>query len=147
MRYHNTLLFNKEDLAVILGKLNMEDWSSGGTIRGAKAIEAHPNYKQDTPDYDIALILLNETVQFKPLTRPICLWNRDPNLDDLIGTFGTIVGWNKEGKGDLALVAQKLEMPVVSQEACLRSHKVFRNFTSARTFCAGNTYYSLHDNY
>lgn len=33
---------------------------------------------------------------------------------------------------------KKIDMPVVSEAECLRSHDIFRNITSNRTFCAGS---------
>ncbi|GJQ78128.1 hypothetical protein Trydic_g2465 [Trypoxylus dichotomus] len=138
VRYHNAPLFANDDVILVFGKLNIENWASGATLRNPSLIATHPNYKQDQVDYDIALIVLKETVRFRLTIRPICLWEGDDKLENVVGRYGSVVGW-KKGEGDDAIsTAQKLEMPIISQENCLRSHKVFKKYTSPRTFCAGN---------
>ncbi|KAK9753133.1 Trypsin [Popillia japonica] len=138
VRYYNSPLFPNEDLILVLGKLNIENWASGGTIRNPSEVIAHPNYKQNQVDYDVAVIVLNEPVPYKPATRPICLWESSDNLQEVLGRVGTVVGWGKNQTAADSTFAQKIEVPIVSQETCLRSHKVFKKYTSPRTFCAGN---------
>lgn len=50
-----------------------------------------------------------------------------------------MAGWGKDETGaEHVAEPKKVSLPVVSQEACLRSHSAFLNLTSEATFCAGN---------
>ncbi|CAH1641078.1 unnamed protein product [Spodoptera littoralis] len=87
-------------------------------------IIVHPDYNATTFSRDAAILELRETVTYSDWVRPACLWpDSDTSLKNVIGK-----------KGSLSLV----EMPVVSQETCIRSYsEFFVRFTSEYTYCAG----------
>lgn len=60
----------------------------------------------------------------------------DPN-DNLNLEF--CLGWGKDETGvDYVQEPRQLQIPIVSQEECLRSDERFFRITSNRTFCAGD---------
>jgi len=91
---------------------------------------------------DIALAILQQSVEFTSLIRPVCLWTSTRSFDDLINRRGTISGWGKTETGDISKDKPLFaEIVVVSEIDCLRSNSVFNKITSptSNTFCAGGT--------
>lgn len=129
-----------QELLLILGKLNIHKWIP---VKGEKIVEPvsitiHPDYESLTSDADIAVLILDESLQFTKYIRPICLWRGDTDLDYIAGRFGTVVGWGKDEHGVLMTEEPKqTDLPVVTQERCLASNLQFHYITSNRTFCAG----------
>ncbi|XP_057652166.1 serine protease gd-like isoform X1 [Diorhabda carinulata] len=129
-----------QELLLILGKLNIHKWIP---VKGEKIVEPvsitiHPDYESLTSDADIAVLILDEALQFTKYIRPICLWKGDTDLDYIAGQFGTVVGWGKDEHGVLMTEEPKqTDLPVVTQEKCLASNLQFHYITSNRTFCAG----------
>nr|XP_023020663.1 serine protease gd-like [Leptinotarsa decemlineata] len=141
---HCTMKENKilrtSELLVILGKLNIQKWipSYGEKIIEPESIHIHPDYKDFSSDADIAILVLSGRVEFNEYIRPVCLWSSDSELEKIVGKQGTVVGWGRDENGDLMTAEPKqIQLPVVSQEACLRSSYQFQYITSNRTFCAG----------
>lgn len=88
---------------------------------------------------DIAIILLATKVVFNDFIQPICLW--DPNkidLSEVVGKYGTVVGFGVTKTDQISYSLQKAVMPVVSIATCLGSNNDFYGqFLSDYTFCAG----------
>ena len=140
MWFYKAPLIAKEDILLVMGRSDLTHWATtGALIRTALEVTPHPNYKQGSGHCDVAVIKLNEEVSFKTTVRPICLWTGDTNLKHITGSKGVVAGWGKsEEVQNVVAVPRKVDMPVVSQETCLRSHADFKNLTSEMTFCAGN---------
>lgn len=136
---NGTKTLRPEELLLVLGKLNLKNWSREiGLQIDAESLEIHPNYQPLSADADIAVITLSQTVQFTKFIKPICLWTDESDLKDIVGVMGTVVGWGKDEYGDfMTEVPKKVQMPVVSHEECIRSKYSFKEITSERTFCAG----------
>lgn len=128
--------YPKEDYSLILGKQDIYNWATESTIRGIKQIHVHNNYKQNTGDYDIAVVTFDRPVEFGDTIRPLCIWQQHDNYD-IVGKAGTVVGWGTDGENQYSQKAKKIDLDVVSNEDCLRSHWGYVKLTSERTFCAG----------
>lgn len=103
----------------------------------------HPAYQALTADADIAVITLQEAVEFKGYIRPICLWSEDSALDKVVGDTGVVAGWGKDENGlAQSPTPKQVTLPIVTQEECLRSHDDFAGITSDRTFCAGKALFT-----
>lgn len=105
-----------------------------------KKIIVHPDYKQTdqtSADADIALIVLKQTIKFTQYIRPACLWKGNIEINDIVSQSGIVVGWGRDKSGIISSTPNKVEMPIVSEATCLRSHESYRFLTSNRTFCAG----------
>lgn len=51
-----------------------------------------------------------------------------------------MAGWGKDESGALMTAEpRQTNLPIVSQEDCLRSSYQFKDITSNRTFCAGRS--------
>ncbi|XP_017776728.1 PREDICTED: serine protease gd-like [Nicrophorus vespilloides] len=126
-----------EEVLMVLGKHNLKNWAAKSTIVSASRFIIHPDYKT-VGDADIAVIVLERTVQYSPTIKPLCLWEENTGLDSIIGHDGIVTGWGRDESGkDTVDEPLQIKIPVVSQETCLRSDSRFFKITSSRTFCAG----------
>jgi len=112
-----------EDLLVsqIRLRLGEFDLSSASEMlpfveRGANKKVVHPKYNFFTYEYDLALVRLEEPVQFMPNIVPICL----PASDDLlVGENGTVTGWGRLSEGGtLPDLLQQVTVPIISNDKC-----------------------------
>ncbi|XP_055695250.1 serine protease gd-like [Lutzomyia longipalpis] len=129
-----------EDVLLILGQHNLKRPHDQGTqIVYPHSINIHKNYrKRNTIDSDIAVVVLAEVVRFTTFIRPACLWKGSESKDSLVGLNGVTAGWGRDEHGNFFTeLPKKAEIPVVSDETCLRSHDAFTKITSEVTFCAG----------
>ncbi|XP_063709390.1 serine proteinase stubble [Culicoides brevitarsis] len=76
----------------------------------------HPKYNFFTYEYDLALVKLDQPLEFAPHIRPICL----PATNDLlIGDNATVTGWGRLSEGGtLPSVLQEVSVPIVSNDKC-----------------------------
>ncbi len=100
----------------------------------------HPNFHSDSLNNDIAIIRLSVDVVFSRYVHPICLWkSNETDLLEVIGKFGTVVGWGKTQTGQLSNVLRQASLPVVSWSTCLESNRPFAgSLLTGRNFCAGS---------
>lgn len=132
-------------MIVYVGRYNIRKWEleEGSVVREAGIIATHPDYMsgrgKNLFDADIAVIVFKTAVQYNEYIRPICLWQGNSDNSVLEGRMGTIVGWGRDEKGQITTPEpKKIQAPIVSESACLRSSDTFSKITSNRTFCAGN---------
>ncbi|CAN8014698.1 unnamed protein product, partial [Ixodes persulcatus] len=86
--------------------------------RGAKKKVVHPKYNFFTYENDLALVRVDEPLEFLPHIAPICL-PPDNESDDLIGRNATVTGWGRLSEGGvLPSVLQEVKVPIVSNEKC-----------------------------
>lgn len=64
--------------------------------RGAKRKVVHPNYNFFTYENDLALVQLDEPLDFQPHISPICL---PPDNIELVGRNATVTGWGRLSEG------------------------------------------------
>lgn len=128
------------EIMIILGKHNLDDFSEAGSqTMYAKDIIVHPDFmtKDTSFDADIAIILLKRPVQYSQYIRPLCVFSE--LVQHFPGETGTVIGWGKDHlEGTIKSYPSTIEMSLVSDAVCLRSHESFQYITSNRTFCAGN---------
>ncbi|XP_068238842.1 serine proteinase stubble isoform X2 [Palaemon carinicauda] len=97
------------------------DFSSVGEAkpyieRAAKSKVVHSKYDYFTYEYDLALVQMDEPLQFQPHISPICL---PGNNDQLIGETATVTGWGRLSEhGRLPSVLQQGSVPIISNEKC-----------------------------
>ncbi|XP_054746533.1 serine proteinase stubble [Anastrepha obliqua] len=84
--------------------------------RGVAKKVVHPKYNFFTYEYDLALVKLEQPVEFAPHVSPICL----PQTESLlIGMNATVTGWGRLSEGGtLASVLQEVSVPIVSNGIC-----------------------------
>uniref|UniRef100_A0A1L8DQK5 Putative trypsin-like serine protease n=1 Tax=Nyssomyia neivai TaxID=330878 RepID=A0A1L8DQK5_9DIPT len=129
-----------DDVLIILGQYNLKRPHDQGTqIVYPESINVHSNYrKSNNIDSDIAVVVLTEAVHFTTFIRPACLWKEPVAKDSIIGLKGFTAGWGRDENGNFYTeLPKQVEIPVVSDEACLSSHKAYSKLTTDVTFCAG----------
>ncbi|KAL5274119.1 hypothetical protein ACFFRR_000710 [Megaselia abdita] len=84
--------------------------------RGVAKKVVHPQYNFFTYEYDLALVQLDQPLEFAPHVSPICL----PSTENLlIGMNATVTGWGRLSEGGtLPSVLQEVSVPIVSNDRC-----------------------------
>ncbi|XP_021196495.2 transmembrane protease serine 9 isoform X1 [Helicoverpa armigera] len=138
-RKQSQRLVDQNTLTVYLGKHNLRTSVEGVQVRFVGKITVHPDYNATTFSRDVAILELREPVQYSDWIRPACLWpDNEIALKNVIGKKGSVVGWGFDDTGVATEELSLVEMPVVSQETCIRSYsEFFVRFTSDYTYCAG----------
>lgn len=135
-------IYTAQDVILILGRHNIVNlMETGMKASQVEQLVIHSDYmsKDNSFDADIAIAILQERVEFTEYIRPICLWEGSDSLSNILGQFGTVIGWGKDGHGNIvARTPMRIRSQVVSEADCLRSSDTFRYITSKRTFCAGS---------
>lgn len=100
----------------------------------------HPNYVTSNNYNDIAIIRLSTEATFNDYVQPICLWDSNKvSITEVIGKFGTVIGFGLTETENLSHTLRQAVMPVVSFGTCLRSNTdVFGLYLSDENFCAGS---------
>lgn len=107
-----------------------------------KNIYMHPLYLDKYGNYgsDIALLEINETVEFTESILPVCI---DWDLDDITShlahqSLGWVMGMGANEHHDYSDRLRVTSLPVVSNSKCIEKQKPdFRKFVTFTTFCAG----------
>uniref|UniRef100_A0A3F2YXL9 trypsin n=1 Tax=Anopheles funestus TaxID=62324 RepID=A0A3F2YXL9_ANOFN len=129
---HCTIGISASSLAVRLGSSRH---ASGGTVvRVARTLE-HPNYDDNTIDYDYSLLELESELTFSDLVQPVALPEQDEAVED--GTMTTVSGWgNTQSAAESNAVLRAANVPTVNQEHCENAYKLSGGITE-RMLCAG----------
>ncbi|XP_046406915.1 trypsin-4-like [Ischnura elegans] len=133
--------FDKKDIKVVLGAHDRTAIRLSGAgdavVRRIARVAMHPDFDPMTFDNDIAIITIDQPVEFSSKIRPVCLPIRDDG--DYTGEKATVVGWGRteEAKptSDFPL---KVEVVVMSKDECdstgYGADRITKNM-----FCAGYT--------
>lgn len=99
----------------------------------------HEDFNATSLRNDIAIIRLATEVTFNNYIQPICLWDSNKkDLSEVVGKFGTAVGFGITEKNKVSTNLREAVMPVVSLTTCLDSGSSFYgSVLSDSTFCAG----------
>nr|XP_022918863.1 trypsin-7-like [Onthophagus taurus] len=109
--------------------------NDGGDIAQVATLYQHPEYDEETADFDISLLKLGEDLLFADKVQPIKL----PSLNEAIpvGELCVVTGWGRlEHNGVPPLQLQAVRIPIITLEQCREAYAV-RNLTvSDRMICA-----------
>ncbi|XP_034448991.1 transmembrane protease serine 6 [Hippoglossus hippoglossus] len=120
---------------VYLGKLLLSPSSPTEEVARVQEIHLHKDYDNRTQDYDLALLKLDRPPSPPQAgqARPVCLPPPTHRLDP--GLLCWVTGWGAVSEGGKASnVLQKVDVHLVSEEACVRS---YGNLVTPRMLCAG----------
>ncbi|XP_061575933.1 mannan-binding lectin serine protease 1 [Cololabis saira] len=149
-----------EHVQVFLGLLSIKD-QQGSTSRTVNRILLHPDFQPSNYNNDVALLRLEEPLDFSPLVRPVCLppphRQGDPPSPPP-NSLGVVAGWGISNPSsppaatlpsdpvvaaaDLGVtpdLLQFVKLPVVPQDECRASYATRSsayNITN-NMFCAG----------
>ena len=97
----------------------------------------HERFPNPDFDYDIAVLKLEEPIDFQPHVVPICL---PPDNYDFTNKTGTVTGWGHERKhGRVQMILKQVNAPILPNEKCIewfRSNNKYDDITD-RMVCAG----------
>ena len=102
----------------------------------------HPDWNAESLNFDgcLTIMLLKKKVSYSAYIRPICLWNYDDNLENVIGKNGVMVGWGatEQSEPNNYEFPVKITTPIISNSVCHEQSPVYAKLaSSSRTFCAG----------
>lgn len=109
-----------------------------------RKIIIHDDWKQNTPDYDADLALLEFQKVQTALSQPVRLWTSAAD-SPLVTNEGIVVGWTKSesSPSSTSKFPKKLTVPIQTNEECFLTTKTLINLSSRRTFCAGFRNFSI----
>nr|XP_055070930.1 transmembrane protease serine 3 [Misgurnus anguillicaudatus]XP_055070931.1 transmembrane protease serine 3 [Misgurnus anguillicaudatus] len=95
----------------------------------------HSRYRPKGLDYDIALLKLEQPLDFNGFVEPICLPNFGEQFED--GKMCWISGWGAtEDGGDVSVSMHSAPVPLISMKACSQPD-VYQGYISPGMICAG----------
>ncbi|XP_075170253.1 serine protease gd-like [Haematobia irritans] len=136
-----TTSLTADRLVVNVGRYNLEDYrETNFQTREVQNIVIHPDFSTNVfPDADLAVLHLDQPVQYTIFVRPICLWSEPVDASLIVGTTGVVAGWGGDENGrEFTPIPKKVDTNIVSEGDCLRSSQAYSALTSQRTLCAGN---------
>jgi len=111
-----------------------------GSLAGVESIKVkqvitHPQYNGNTVDYDFALIELESSSKFAPVSMNTAEINIPVSGSQLMSTTA---GWGvlTESSSSAATKLQKVNVPLVDQATCAKVYQNFNDVTD-RMMCAG----------
>jgi trypsin len=117
---------------ILIGLQNLSDTKNAEVMK-VKRIIRHPQYNENTTDYDFALIELTKDSAYTP----VALNTSEINIPDTGDTpMATVAGWGATNENSYSLPneLQKVEVPLVSHNVCNNDYK---GVITDRMICAG----------
>ncbi|KAJ6642103.1 Leucine-rich repeat-containing protein 15, partial [Pseudolycoriella hygida] len=127
------------DLVAILGAHNITNFDQDGVVRANVAqIYVNPDWDpySSSFDADIAVLVLNEIVQFTNYIRPICMPTDSADINSAtISVNGTIVGWGLTDNATSVEILRYASIEALNEYSCYKANEAMEIYTSNRTFC------------
>ncbi|XP_058060691.1 serine protease easter-like [Anopheles bellator] len=128
-----------ERLSVQVGRNRFLKADKRGQEHEAHQLIPHPDFDINDFANDIALIKLATDITYTDYVQPVCLWNRDTNLQSIVGMKGFIVGFGFNEKDVVSDYLKDAEIPVVDSYTCINSNPDAFSFkVKPEMYCAGN---------
>lgn len=101
--------------------------------------ETHPNYDKRDGHSDLAILQLQNDVQFTERIRPICIATQGPLLNkQYIGYNPFVAGWGvTEEKGNPSKILQEVQLPVLENNVCKGKYQQVQRLLSEKQFNDG----------
>ena len=107
---------------IIVGEHDVTD-TDDGTRHTVCSTISHPDYNEDTTNYDYAIVVLNEPITLGSRAVPACLPDASFGGNFLDDKTMTVSGWGRlESGGDTPNVLMSVDVPGVSNDACRESY-------------------------
>ncbi|XP_070505116.1 uncharacterized protein [Chironomus tepperi] len=130
-------LYNAGNIIVLVGAHNLSETIEIGRLTVAvRKIIIHPDWNINIKsfDADIALVELDEYLNFSNYIQPICLMNPGSDMESI--KKGIVAGYGKSEFKDVEDVARIINMPIINYTECVKSSD-HESLLSNRMFCAG----------
>ncbi|XP_042324446.1 plasma kallikrein isoform X3 [Sceloporus undulatus] len=120
---------------VYSGILKQSEINKHTPVFKVQEIVVHPKYKVSEAGYDIALLKLDQPMNFSVLQQPLCLPTEEMNTKY---TECWVTGWGfTKERGQIHDTLQKARIPLISNQECQVLYKGHR--ISDKMLCAGYT--------
>lgn len=129
--------YSPRDLTVVLADHDRDskDRFSKVIVKGLKSIKEHEAFDAFSYNNDIAVLELDEPVEFNSGIQTVCL--PTSGVEDYSGKTAVVAGWGKLGeKQNPSRILRKVAVPVWSREECYKSGYGEKKI-SENMFCAG----------
>lgn len=128
-----------------LGAFNLTIKNEEGAVwMNVTKIFTHPDWNvyDDAYDADVAVLLLNETINFTNYIQKVSLPADDLSIDsDTIDVIGTSVGWGLAESKTPEEIPMQAEIQTMNNSYCYLSDPGVLTLSSRRTICGkGNEY-------
>ncbi|XP_053664670.1 CLIP domain-containing serine protease B15-like [Anopheles marshallii] len=92
-----------------------------------------------TFDDDIAILKMQTQFTYNDYVQPICIRSVPQDIGQLVGAFGTVVGWGWTENNSTSAELRQANIPVASAEDCLASDRnLFSQVLTTKVYCAGS---------
>jgi hypothetical protein len=117
---------------MLFGSFNIDDsWEEGRILKTPSEVIFHDDYSSNSFHEDIAILMMEQEINFTDLIRPICLWNSSP---EPTVNEGIVTSWsNSTNSLESSVKMQKVSIDE-SNENCGNSQELSE---SNKVFCAG----------
>ncbi|XP_055542148.1 serine protease gd-like [Wyeomyia smithii] len=132
--YKTKSLMKPDQIFAIPGLYNLDD-AADENAAGIDAIIPHSDYvpEGNLGDTNIAVLRLRRNLQFSDYILPVCLWDGENGLQQIVGEDGIMVGWGVTETGPTT-VPTFVKQTIVEPRQCIESwSRIFSS--SARVFC------------
>lgn len=134
LKAENSLFYaGKYDIHSIIEDFNQKSFAS--------ELIVHPDWNPHSTEYDsdIAIAVLKDSLEFKTLVKPICIWRETESQFDIIGKNGSVAGWgyNEANKDGVSQYPMFVDIPAVDYFDCAKSDRSLFDIVSRKSFCAG----------
>nr|XP_046266540.1 enteropeptidase [Scatophagus argus] len=103
--------------SAVLGLHSQNDINSADVqTRQIDRIVINRQYNRQTKQADIAMMHLQQPINFTEYIQPVCL--PPEGQDYTVGTKCFIAGWGRDTEGSLPAVLQEAQVPLVAQDQC-----------------------------
>ncbi|KAF2901185.1 hypothetical protein ILUMI_05003 [Ignelater luminosus] len=124
---------NSDYLTIRAGSSLVE---KGGQVVGITSMCDHPKYNNQIYDYDISLLLLNQSLILGTNVQTIPL--QPTHLEVPTGTVATVTGWGRLiFQGPLPEKLQVVQVPKVADSVCAKNYDDYGLPTTDRMVCFG----------
>jgi len=107
---------DKPKLTVLLGDYNNKEWEAVEAERGVAEIIIHPEYNNRNYDNDLALLRLDQPVDYTSYIIPICLPGSSLKI---AGKKGYVTGWGRiYDEGPEPSLLNEVDVPILSNSDC-----------------------------
>lgn len=81
---------NSESLLIYLGKFDLKKWTGPEEDVKVSEIIVNPQFNYDRFYADVAIIKFKSEVRITDYIRPVCLWNTNTDLKNIVNNTGTV---------------------------------------------------------
>jgi Trypsin len=128
------------EIVIMLGQYDLDaTFEVGRIVVSPKKIVIHPDWNSRLKafDADLAVIELEDEIQFNEYIQPICLWE---DFQNPIASSGIIIGYGKSENFSKRHenIPKVLDVPIHYNEDCFLHEPNLAKLSSKRTFCGGS---------